>query len=104
MTDETLKNCPFCGGESDLSQGRMGLPPIIGHYIECVNCAGNSNMFEIPAEAIQAWNTRAKSPEYEKLLSWVKEQTRFAHHYMPNEVHSIGEEAKELLKEIGHDD
>ena len=59
-----LKQCPFCGGEADvtLSQSRYGQFYAI-HHDAVGNCPAsyvNSMHFATEAEAIAAWNSRAE--------------------------------------------
>ena len=50
---EELKPCPFCGGEAEL----FGTTESGIFYVECLNCDVNGN-FDMPEEAIAAWNRR----------------------------------------------
>ena len=45
--------CPFCGGTAILYA--EGIP-----YVRCVNCGTQTTAYQTPAEAIAAWNRRAK--------------------------------------------
>jgi len=58
-TAEELKPCPFCGDDDpSYTEGRMGVPSIIGHYIECARCGACSRMTETKVEAAALWNQR----------------------------------------------
>lgn len=52
-----LKECPFCGGESEICD-----PAIDGFYVECANakCLVNPQTwcYDDKEGAIEAWNTR----------------------------------------------
>ena len=49
---ETLKACPFCGGEARFNAN------MDDNYIECRTCRAQSEWFDTIREAIAAWNTR----------------------------------------------
>ena len=52
----TLKTCPFCGGEAELQP--EGLTPC-GYWVKCLKCGiEQSNPYEMADEAIAAWNRR----------------------------------------------
>lgn len=116
-----LKNCPFCDGIATFSEGRIGIPTIPGHYIECLECAASSCMLETSEQALCAWNTRhveqgeIQLPEktydaiienYKKLLAFVK---KVNDGFCLNQTDEQGlqmlvdyeNEAEALLKEIG---
>lgn len=92
MTNKLLW-CPFCSGKPITEK------TITDFTIRCNNCRC-SIWYRFEEDAVNNWNTRAKSVKYEKLLEWVKEQTRYDHPRYIDEFQSIGIEAKELLKEI----
>lgn len=55
-----LKNCPFCNGEADVSEGYQNTSPkTIMHYVECINCAASAGWHAFKLAAIEAWNKRA---------------------------------------------
>lgn len=51
-----LKPCPFCGGEAEITKWYEG------YFVECreQHCGGTIGAYKTEAEAIEAWNTRAK--------------------------------------------
>jgi hypothetical protein len=52
-TAQSLKPCPFCGGEAELREN--------GYQVHCATgCTANVNDDYAP-EAIAAWNTRSES-------------------------------------------
>lgn len=56
-----LKNCPFCGGEASLSEGRIRNPDgtiLSFPYVECLDCAANSDMKCTKDEVVENWNKR----------------------------------------------
>lgn len=66
MTNESLKNCPFCNGipfidwiiaERDKDSDRF--------LIICNNCVSQTNTFLYRQDAIDTWNTRAPIKECE---------------------------------------
>lgn len=50
-----LLNCPFCGGKADVDVGNFG-----GMVCYCEICFSQGKQCETEAEAIEAWNRRAK--------------------------------------------
>ena len=57
QTMSELKPCPFCGGEASIAKGHDGelLP-----WVMCRECGAETYCFDSVAEAIEAWNRRAK--------------------------------------------
>lgn len=53
---ETLKPCPFCGGEAFVHM--LGNEIAKGYYIACDECGAKTIVFGYEAEAIEAWNRR----------------------------------------------
>lgn len=51
---DALKPCPFCGGEARFDDMEM--------QVQCTtrSCTGQARMFDTAAQAITAWNTRAR--------------------------------------------
>ncbi len=87
-----LKPCPFCGAEGIITLWRNGAEFMV-HQPVCSRCSATIGASTDYSDAITAWNTRAKSPEYEKLLAFVKD--------ICSNCGDFSDEAKELLKEIG---
>ena len=61
MTD--LKNCPFCGETADglIVSSKGSAPFPVGHRVICTDgCSTWGPMENTEAEAIEAWNRRAK--------------------------------------------
>lgn len=59
MQMNELLPCPFCGGEAEtLTAESMHGGNLYG--VMCANCAGRSDVYDIEAEAIAAWNSRAE--------------------------------------------
>lgn len=108
MTNETLKNCPFCAGEASFSVGTsnqgigFNMPM---EYIECLDCSASTSMFQKQKDAIPAWNTRTTDANYEKLLAFVKKTASYQcvpdFLYKTNDVQGHLDEAEKLLREIG---
>lgn len=100
-----LKACPFCGGKATINVFRNGAEFLV-QRTECLNCSCSLAASTEREDVIKHWNTRSKSPRYEKLLAFVKEQSKLeynSHERLSSigPLCSIGEDAKELLKEIG---
>lgn len=55
-----LKECPFCGGEAKLDYHKFrNLEPTYG--VSCTKCGARGYQFyHTEAEAVKAWNRRAK--------------------------------------------
>ena len=58
---ETLKPCPFCGGEAFVHI--LGNEIAKGYYIACDECGAKTRVFGYETEAIQAWNRAMGSTE-----------------------------------------
>lgn len=64
MTDMTLKPCPFCGGEAELTSGTFDRKDI--SYVLCKRCASQGEFFFVSSRyasairAVEAWNRRAE--------------------------------------------
>ena len=57
---ETLKPCPFCGGDEVIVQLDPGFFPMF--YVGCHNCGGSATYCEKREDAIEAWNGRFNPP------------------------------------------
>ena len=55
MCDETLKSCPFCGGEAEIRTQAFGG---VVFFAWCDNCETRGDYYCTEAEAIAAWNKR----------------------------------------------
>lgn len=53
--NETLKRCPFCGGEAKLQKGLCELD----NYVMCLNCRCKTKLYNTKESAVKAWNRRA---------------------------------------------
>lgn len=80
MTEPTLKPCPFCGGKAS-DNGHIKYKPALhdtwwpgdipiteSFYVNCIKCgavarSGIVGGYQTKAEAIAAWNTRAKATQ-----------------------------------------
>ena len=51
---ETLRECPFCGGESALHGNALK------HWVKCFACGAHGGMNATESAAIAAWNRRAE--------------------------------------------
>lgn len=60
MTSETLKSCPFCGGEAETCHVTQLWEPRNSYWVKCKNCRINGVHHTTEAEAIAAWNARAE--------------------------------------------
>jgi len=57
MSEEKLRNCPFCGGEASVYEsGYMYTAP--SYYVCCDECGSGTTVFYTEEEAIEAWNKR----------------------------------------------
>lgn len=66
MSEEKLRNCPFCGGEAcvvhNAKRKSVDGKQIIGMVVSCTVC--NATMFyRNPHLAIEAWNRRYKEQD-----------------------------------------
>ena len=64
--NESLKPCPFCGGEAELQYGGNGSREAAGmSFVRCKGCGAIGQKFEVcrryssDEKAIEAWNRRA---------------------------------------------
>lgn len=84
---ETLKPCPFCGGEAEVSYyttAQSSEPK--GYYVECVSCAAAGPSVEIQgqmpdrveytqAKALAAWNARHRQEQRSaEAVAWMYER------------------------------
>ena len=78
MTDDSLKVCPFCGGEAR-AEGMTTLRCISVWYADCGVCGHRRRSSPTKAEAISAWNTR--TPDLARLFDladeWESDKTRY---------------------------
>lgn len=66
MSDQ-LKPCPFCGDVDTLNRG---------DFIECSNCLAESP-FMPDGDVIEAWNTRAATPDEVRYREALEEIAKF---------------------------
>lgn len=66
MSDETLKPCPFCGGEAEMCHVTQLWEPRDAYWVKCKNCRISGTHHTTEAEAIAAWNSRADYHGYEQ--------------------------------------
>ncbi len=71
MTNNKLKPCPFCNGESALEE--VLIPTQSYNFVvKCLECGASSFDFVTEKEAIEAWNNRSQDTKYQKLFAFVK--------------------------------
>jgi Lar family restriction alleviation protein len=58
MSEITLKPCPFCGGEAN-----MTFIFRVGFKVECTVCGCKTALFNRNEDAINVWNRRADDEE-----------------------------------------
>lgn len=63
MNDETLRKCPFCGGDASVRTFRTFDERVSGirdkYYVECCTCGVNAPITSFDKDrAIAAWNRR----------------------------------------------
>lgn len=80
---ETLKPCPFCGGEASV---KMWCEPDTPFLVMCESCKASVKDYATEAEAIEAWNRRTiPSAEPERKIIYCKD-CKFAHLTINGEV------------------
>ncbi len=99
---EPLKPCPFCGGEAWLYSIQLTGKFEYSYGTECKVCFVVKSKFDSEELAIEGWNTRTKSPEYEKLLAFVRSLLKHTC-CLCNSERCRCCNAKDLLQEIGED-
>lgn len=63
--EETLRECPFCGGEATLDQNADKT------WVRCRSCRAESNYYKVDLnycakdQAIEAWNRRPEQNNYD---------------------------------------
>lgn len=63
--DDSLKPCPFCGGQAEMGENDDG-----ANFIECKKCGGSTNLqYSLKDDGrpqlIERWNSRAKATRAE---------------------------------------
>lgn len=72
MRDSTLRPCPFCGGEAQLSDDQA-MRAYGGVYVRCVDCGVKTTVEPVnrayiaDEKAVSLWNRRATDAEIERL-------------------------------------
>lgn len=57
--NETLKPCPYCGGEAEI----LTSTSTINRWASCTECASEGPEGDTAEAAVALWNTRTESPE-----------------------------------------
>ena len=55
-----LKKCPFCGGEAEIRITEWDNSSKTHYSVMCQKCESETTLYKTEAEAIAAWNKRAK--------------------------------------------
>ena len=58
MPENTLKPCPFCGGEAELQVEELDINSLLGCVV-CMECYATGAEKDNWSDAITSWNTRA---------------------------------------------
>lgn len=60
MRQDSLKLCPFCGGEAEEKRGTSNqlFNPTAYYYIQCKSCGATGHSNRVPKQAAAAWNLR----------------------------------------------
>ena len=69
MSEETLKACPFCGGEAEIEQTGTNRRSCI---VSCLDCGARNEGPDEYENSGKAWNTR-QSPESKKIEEVLEE-------------------------------
>lgn len=100
---ETLKPCPFCGGEAELREWDW---PYVRFQCRCskCKCQARARMADRQS-AITAWNTRAETPENAALRENLAEGAAFLRRYREetppgHSPHMICHKVDEYLTQI----
>lgn len=95
MSEIKLKNCPFCGGEAEISdEGLIG-----GHFVFCTQCHIQTKLYTVgntTEKAINDWNTRKPMEEIVERL-----EDMYQPCYLCREDRCAIDRAIEIVKEVG---
>lgn len=85
MTDTPAENarllrCPFCGSVYRSIESWNNL-----FAVRCMDCAATSHTFRESAQAFEAWNRRAPSPDVARLRRMLMEAKRLFSRYLQRE-------------------
>ncbi len=79
---ETLKACPFCGGEAVCTKHTRDIDDQYKNYlrtdewweIDCTGCDHEIRSEHGISQTIKTWNTRTSTPDTQELIEWVEGQ------------------------------
>ena len=57
MSEEKLRNCPFCGGEAKLYSRAVDWL-LSEHLVRCKKCHCITDTYDTKEEAVEVWNRR----------------------------------------------
>lgn len=71
MTNETLRDCPFCGGEALCHQIGKAQTNEKMWRVVCMKCITGTKLGVDAKHAKNLWNTRAIDTKYQELLDFI---------------------------------
>lgn len=113
MTNETLKNCPFCGGKASMVGGTRDSRREIRYY-KCDQCEATGEKFEdkfsavCEQEALNAWNNRTIDDKYKKAIEFIKKHSNLNVKdselaFIEEPITALAISCRELLRELGEE-
>lgn len=101
VKQETLDDCPFCGGKAALVDYGLEYPdePIKYQVLCCNGIKHAGTLCDTAEEAIKEWNTRAKTKREAVLVAELESEKKLSEHWR-KVAYELGGVTEEQVKEF----